>query len=283
MVALGDLNEDGHLDLITPNTGATLAPAAGTTITVLFGEEGGTFGQRRDIEVPGSARGASPVGSSTPGGTIAVLLDAGDGTFAVKKEYAAGTSLGGAALGDFDNDGNLDIATANQLSDDSCSQCPTVAASARRSPTRSRSIPTPTPYRPLIVSEPVTVADSARTYTYDVDAIDPDDDPLTYSLTDSPEGITIAPDTGLVSWLPFSGEADLTVRVDDDRGGFDEQSFVIEVLDTRPGEIHGTKFNDLDGDGVWDQGHLLVSSFQTDSVRLDRTQCTSRDPRCASR
>src|SRR5262249_43818035 len=39
----------------------------------------------------------------------------------------------------------------------------------------------------------------------------------------------------------------VTVRVDDGRGGFDTQSYTI--LDA-PGEIQGTVFNDVNGDGV---------------------------------
>ena len=63
-----------------------------------------------------------------------------------------------------------------------------------------RVAPDPDNHPPLIVSEPVTTAPSNGTYTYDVDAIDPDDDVVEYALTDGPEGMTIATDTGLIIW-----------------------------------------------------------------------------------
>src|SRR5262249_27255742 len=44
----------------------------------------------------------------------------------------------------------------------------------------------------------------------------------------------------------------VTVRVDDGRGGFDTQSFTIDVSSAAPGEIHGTKFEDTNGVGSRD-------------------------------
>ncbi len=69
-------------------------------------------------------------------------------------------------------------------------------------------------------------------YVYDVEAVDPDGDPLTYSLVTGPSGMGIDPDTGLVTWDVTStdlGQHDVTVRVDDDGGLFDTQSFTITV------------------------------------------------------
>src|SRR5205823_1788873 len=42
----------------------------------------------------------------------------------------------------------------------------------------------------------------------------------------------------------------VTVRIDDNHGGSDTQSYTINVSSSPPGEIHGTKFNDLNGDGL---------------------------------
>ena len=50
---------------------------------------------------------------------------------------------------------------------------------------------------PLFTTSPVIDAFINQKYQYDVDAIDPDLDPLTYSLILGPDGMTIAPDTGL--------------------------------------------------------------------------------------
>src|SRR5205807_2338403 len=53
---------------------------------------------------------------------------------------------------------------------------------------------------PVIVSTPVTTALQGQPYTYQVKAIDPDKDPLTYSLTSAPAGMVIDSITGLISW-----------------------------------------------------------------------------------
>lgn len=67
---------------------------------------------------------------------------------------------------------------------------------------------------PEIISEPVTTAFAGNEYQYDVEAIDPDDDPLSYSLVDSPDGMTIDPDTGLVVWPNPAGTATSTTFAD---------------------------------------------------------------------
>jgi Putative Ig domain len=52
---------------------------------------------------------------------------------------------------------------------------------------------------PEITSVPsVKVAEGV--YSYDVKATDPDGDPLQYRLTQSPEGMTIQPETGVIQW-----------------------------------------------------------------------------------
>ncbi len=53
---------------------------------------------------------------------------------------------------------------------------------------------------PAIVSQPVTTVIPGTAYTYAVQAIDADRDPLTYSLTTAPPGMTIDPASGLITW-----------------------------------------------------------------------------------
>jgi sugar lactone lactonase YvrE len=113
------------------------------------------------------------------------------------------------------------------------------------------------------------MAAGGQPYTYPVKAVDPDSDPLTYSLGTKPTGMSIDAATGLISWAPSSsdgGQHDVTVRVDDGRGGFDTQSYTIDVTAAAPGKIEGTVFNDLDGNGVWDKGRFLLSSENTNSI-----------------
>ncbi len=71
------------------------------------------------------------------------------------------------------------------------------------------------------------------TYAYDVEAIDLDGDDLELSLVTRPDGMTIDPASGLILWpvdASHVGTHDVTVRVEDGRGGSDEQSFTVEVL-----------------------------------------------------
>jgi RHS repeat-associated protein len=58
----------------------------------------------------------------------------------------------------------------------------------------------------------------------------------------------------------------VTVRVDDGRGGFDTQSYTIDVSNAAPGKVEGTVFNDLDGNGLWDKGRFLQASQDTNSI-----------------
>lgn len=59
-------------------------------------------------------------------------------------------------------------------------------------------------------------------FLYQIEAEDPDDDPLTYALDKGPAGMTVAPKTGLVSWTPNQGQAgtyEVQVSVSDGAGG----------------------------------------------------------------
>src|SRR5262249_21331929 len=68
---------------------------------------------------------------------------------------------------------------------------------------------------------------AAPSYQYDVDAIDPDHDALSYSLTTAPPRMVIDATSGVITWAPPPTPASypVAVRVEDGRGGFDTQSF----------------------------------------------------------
>ena len=69
---------------------------------------------------------------------------------------------------------------------------------------------------PQITSTVITTATVDIQYTYDVEATDPQQDPLTYSLQEAPSGMSIDENTGLITWTPFNaGTADVTVNVSD--------------------------------------------------------------------
>ncbi|MBI3467961.1 MAG: tandem-95 repeat protein [Planctomycetes bacterium] len=65
------------------------------------------------------------------------------------------------------------------------------------------SVITAPPNRPPVInSTPDLTATINAEYAYDVDALDPDFDPIEYAVLDGPEGMTIDPATGLITWTP---------------------------------------------------------------------------------
>ena len=86
---------------------------------------------------------------------------------------------------------------------------------------------------PSITSSPRTAVQLGRNYLYGVDANDLDRDRLTYSLDVFPAGMTIDASTSIVSWTPAGeqlGTHDVTLRVEDGRGGIATQTFMLQVL-----------------------------------------------------
>jgi len=82
-------------------------------------------------------------------------------------------------------------------------------------------------------------------YVYDANAVDADGDPLTYRLVQGPQGASIDPDTGLLSWAATAGVFRFVVQADDGQGGVAEQAFDLTV-ETRSTQlvIQGTDGRD---------------------------------------
>jgi RHS repeat-associated protein len=100
-------------------------------------------------------------------------------------------------------------------------------------------------HAPIIVSEPITSAYISKTYIYDVNALDADNDSLTYSLVQAPEGMIIDSNTGIINWnIPVVGQQDVTVGVQDSRGGVDTQHFSLNVSNITSGVIAGQVYLD---------------------------------------
>ncbi|MBI3181257.1 MAG: tandem-95 repeat protein, partial [Myxococcales bacterium] len=87
---------------------------------------------------------------------------------------------------------------------------------------------------PVITSTPLAVATENVSYFYQATAADPDPtmDSLTWSLVAPPSGMSINGGTGLLSWRPGPGSVgsvQITVRVEDGKGGVASQSYFLTV------------------------------------------------------
>jgi|GEM_PF-4669412 len=117
-VALGDLDKDGDLDLVTANWSPD-------TVSVLLGDGDGGFDTRTDF-----AAGSGPVAvalgdldkdgavdvvtANAYGSTVSVLLGDGTGGLGTTTEYTAGTAPSSIAVADLNDDGKLDVLIANE-------------------------------------------------------------------------------------------------------------------------------------------------------------------------
>ncbi len=85
---------------------------------------------------------------------------------------------------------------------------------------------------PTFDSTPQLSAAASAEYEYAATASDPDGNRVTYVLTDAPEGATVDPNSGAVSWMPTRGAAPRTtfeLRAYDARGAFERQVWTVDV------------------------------------------------------
>jgi hypothetical protein len=114
-VALGDLNEDGHLDIAASNY-------ASNTVSVLTGIGDGSFGApallpagsgARDVvisDLDGDHHLDLAVANPLPS-TVTVLRGNGNGTYEAAENYGVGDNPLTVTLADFNEDGKPDLAT----------------------------------------------------------------------------------------------------------------------------------------------------------------------------
>ncbi|WP_206758544.1 putative Ig domain-containing protein [Nostoc punctiforme] len=126
--------------------------------------------------------------------------------------------------------------------------------------------PEPGNHAPMIITDPVTQTYNSVSYIYNVKALDPDNDSLTYSLVKAPNSMTIDANTGMISWsTPVAGQQDVTVRVQDSRGGIDTQSFKLDVSGASLGQVTGKVYID---DGKPKNQLVYFEDFENQSKSL---------------
>ena len=94
--------------------------------------------------------------------------------------------------------------------------------------------PAPINHAPVITSTPIISVNESSAYTYQVTATDDDDDALTYSLTSSPNWLSINSNTGKVTGTAQDVTTDtdeLIVITVSDGKGFVTQSYILTVKD----------------------------------------------------
>ena len=94
---------------------------------------------------------------------------------------------------------------------------------------------------PEFISAPKVEALVSKNYTYDAEAVDANEDVLSYQLLVSPAEMTIDEETGIISWSPTNsptnndlGTHTVIVEVDDGRGAQAEQQYQLSVIDALP-------------------------------------------------
>ncbi|MDZ8070038.1 MAG: putative Ig domain-containing protein [Nostoc sp. DedQUE08] len=114
-------------------------------------------------------------------------------------------------------------------------------------------------------------------YSYSVQAIDPDNDSLNYSLVTAPIGMKIDSNTGSISWdnpVANTTPYDVTLQVQDNRGGIDIQSFQLNVSSTKPGQLMGIVHQD---DGRLKDKLVYYEDFENSTKTLSEWSQPKRE------
>ncbi len=125
---------------------------------------------------------------------------------------------------------------------------------------------------PIFTTTPLITAAVDEQYIYDADAIDPNEHPVEFVLSEAPEGMTVDRDTGVITWLPSASSAASTPVVllaADSLGAVTTQRFVIDVLGgNRPPVFHNAQTQIELTEGQPLELQLLVSDPDADRLAV---------------
>jgi hypothetical protein len=120
-LAVADFNGDGHPDIAVSNFG-------GDSVSVLLNKGDGTFSAAQTYAVGAHPEGIATAdltgdghadlvvvnhGDEITDGTVSVLMNNGDGSFAAQETYSVGVGPAFVAIGDLNGDGYPDVAVSN--------------------------------------------------------------------------------------------------------------------------------------------------------------------------
>ncbi len=276
--SLGDINGDGHLDIVITGEDSNLNPSA----TVYLGDGTGGFTEAGAGLTGVAYVKSNPLGDINGDGHLDLVMTGSDGSNPTATVYLgdgtggfteAGAGLTGvtnsfASLGDIDGDGDLDLVVTG---DDFLFGGPSARLYVNRFVQES-------PNRPPTLSVPPESFSVApgRTKNQLVQAGDLDGDQLSFSLAQSAPGASITDAGNGIAEITFSatraqaGETfSLTLEVSDGSGATVTKSIQIEVGNTYAGLNAGltgvsrssTSFGDINGDGHLD---LVVTGEDSD-------------------
>jgi hypothetical protein len=122
-VAVGDLNNDGFVDIVVTND-------ASSTISIFLNKGNGTFANKVDYPFSGAVYSivigdlnndgkADLVATDGVNNLVSIFMNTSTTTisFATKVDYTTGSNPNSVAIGDLNNDGKMDLAVANFFSD----------------------------------------------------------------------------------------------------------------------------------------------------------------------
>ena len=175
----------------------------------------------------------------TGSNALSIHYGLGNGQFTQAQEVSVGESPNRVVAADADEDGRMDLVVTN-MGDD------TVSVIYNR-------------------------FDPNEVYRYDSDAIDPDDDALTYAIADGPGGLIINSETGELLWAASPdqiGVHDVTIVADDGRGGIATQSFKIEVEPARENSVPVIAMTPIPQIGANERFDYTVQALDNDNHML---------------